>query len=56
VPFDSLSSVAFLGTRLITASQSYLAADPNTQALHDVETGEPGAPELIPANAGLPYG
>lgn len=54
VAFDSLSSVAFLGTRLITASQSFLAADPNTQVLHDVETGERGAPELIPANAGPP--
>jgi sugar lactone lactonase YvrE len=53
VPFDSLSSVAFLGTRLITASQSYLAGDPNNQVLHDVETGERGAPEVIPANAGL---
>jgi len=54
VAFDSLSSVAFLGTRLITASQSVIAADPNAQVLHDVETGERGAPELIPANAGPP--
>lgn len=52
-PFDTLSSVAFLGTRLITASQSNPRGEPTHWALHDVEAGEEGLPELIPANAGL---
>ena len=53
VPFDSVSSVMFLGTRLIVAQQSYERGDPNHQAILDVEAGEEGVPELIPANAGL---
>jgi sugar lactone lactonase YvrE len=52
VPFDSPSGLAFLGTRLIVANQSVLAGDPSHQVLLDVEAGEPGAPELIPADAG----
>jgi sugar lactone lactonase YvrE len=52
VPFDQISSVAFLGTRLITANQSYVAGNAEHQVLHDVETGEPGAAELIPESAG----
>ncbi|HEX8053967.1 MAG TPA: hypothetical protein VF517_13335 [Thermoleophilaceae bacterium] len=53
VPFDSPSNVSFLGTRAIVAQQSYFAGDPTKQAILDVETGEEGLPELIPANAGL---
>jgi sugar lactone lactonase YvrE len=53
VPFDSPSSVSFLGTRAIVAQQSYFTGDSTHQAILDVETGEPGLPELIPANAGL---
>ena len=52
VPFDNPSSARFLGTRLLVANQSFLAADPGHQAILDVETGEPGLPEHIPANAG----
>jgi sugar lactone lactonase YvrE len=52
VPFDSPSGLAFLGTRLIVANQSALAGDSSHQVLLDVEAGEPGAPELIPADAG----
>ena len=52
-PFDTLDSVAFSGTSLITASESFLAGDPSHWAIHDVETREPGLPELIPANAGI---
>jgi sugar lactone lactonase YvrE len=52
VPFDSPSGLAFLGTRLIVANQSVLAGDSSHQVLLDVEAGEPGAPELIPADAG----
>jgi sugar lactone lactonase YvrE len=52
VPFDNPSGLAFLGTRLIVANQSAVAGDPKHQVLLDVEAGEPGAPELIPANAG----
>ena len=53
VPFDSPSSVSFLGTRAIVAQQSFFNGDPARQAILDVETGEEGLPELIPANAGL---
>jgi sugar lactone lactonase YvrE len=52
VPFDNPSSAHFLGTRLMVANQSYFAADPAHQAILDVETGEPGLPEYIPADAG----
>ena len=52
VPFDNPSSARFLGTRLMVANQSYLTADPSHQAILDVETGEPGLPELIPPGAG----
>jgi sugar lactone lactonase YvrE len=52
VPFDSPSSAHFLGTRLIVAQQSYFMGDPSHQAILDVEAGEPGLRELIPANAG----
>jgi hypothetical protein len=52
VPFDSPSSAKFLGTRLMVPNQSFLTGDPNTQTLLDVETGEPGHPELIPPGAG----
>jgi sugar lactone lactonase YvrE len=48
VPFDSPSSVRFLGTRLIVANQSALAGDATHQALLDVEAGETGLPEVIP--------
>ena len=48
VPFDSPSSVRFLGTRLIVANQSYISGDPNKQAVLDVEVGETGLPEFIP--------
>jgi hypothetical protein len=53
VPFDSPSSVSFLGTRAIVAQQSFITGDPTHQAILDVETGEEGRPELIPSNAGL---
>jgi uncharacterized protein with von Willebrand factor type A (vWA) domain len=52
VPFDNPSSARFLGTRLMVANQSFLAADAAHQAILDVETGEQGLPEYIPANAG----
>lgn len=52
VPFDSLSSVGFRGRRLITASQSVIAGDPQHWALHDVWVGERGIPEFIPRAAG----
>jgi hypothetical protein len=52
VPFDALSSLAFRGTSLIAASQSNPQANPEHWAIHDVEVGEPGLPELIPVNAG----
>jgi sugar lactone lactonase YvrE len=47
VPFDTPSSARFLGTRIIVANQSF-TGDAAHQALLDVETREPGLPELIP--------
>jgi sugar lactone lactonase YvrE len=52
VPFDSPSSAAFLGTRIIVANQAYVTGDREHQALLDVETGEPGLPVLVPSDAG----
>jgi sugar lactone lactonase YvrE len=46
--FDNPSSVAFLGTRLMVANQSYVNGDAAKQAILDVEAGEPGLRELIP--------
>jgi len=51
-PFDNPSSAKFLGTSLIVPNQSYLAANPKHWTLLDVETGERGLAEFIPANAG----
>ena len=48
VPFDSPSSVRFLGTRLMVANQSYFSGDATHHAILDVESGEEGLPELIP--------
>jgi sugar lactone lactonase YvrE len=56
VPFDSPSGLAFLGSRLIIANQSYFAGNPANQALLALETGEPGAPVFVPANAGVTPG
>jgi hypothetical protein len=52
VPFDSPSGVAFDGTRLIIANQSYFAGSKANQALLGLETGEPGAPVFVPAEPG----
>jgi sugar lactone lactonase YvrE len=54
VPFDSPSGVAFLGTELLIANQSYFADDPSNQVILDLETGEPGQPVYLPPNAGQP--
>jgi sugar lactone lactonase YvrE len=53
VPFDSPSGVAFFGSRLLIANQSYFADNPANQALLALETGEQGAPVYVPADAGL---
>jgi sugar lactone lactonase YvrE len=51
VPFDSPSGVAFLGTKLIIANQSYFAGNPSNQALLALETGEAGLPVFVPGEA-----
>jgi hypothetical protein len=53
VPFDSPSSVRFLGTGLVVANQSFVAGDASHWAVLDVEVGEPGLAEYIPAGAGV---
>jgi sugar lactone lactonase YvrE len=52
VPFDSPSGVAFLGTQLIIANQSYFADNHANQAVLALETGEAGQPVYVSANAG----
>lgn len=51
VPFDTPSNASFLGTRIMVANQSFLAGNTANMAVLDVETGEPGQPEFIPAAA-----
>jgi sugar lactone lactonase YvrE len=53
VPFDTPSSVMFLGTRLIVANQSFFSGDSTHQAILDVESHEGEMPEFIPRTAGL---
>jgi hypothetical protein len=53
VPFDTPSSVMFLGTRLIVANQSAIAGDATHQAILDVEAGERGLAPLVPKRAGF---
>jgi sugar lactone lactonase YvrE len=53
VPFDSPSGLAYVGTSLIIANQSYAADNTANQALLGLETGEPGAAVYVPANAGV---
>jgi sugar lactone lactonase YvrE len=53
IPYDTPSGLAYLGTNLIVANQSYLAGNTANQAILDVETGEQGMPTYVPANAGL---
>lgn len=52
VPFDSPSGVAFLGTQLIIANQSYAAGNKSNMALLSLETGEQGASVFVPPDAG----
>jgi sugar lactone lactonase YvrE len=49
VPFDAPSSVRFLGTRLVIANQAFSSGDATHQAILDVEAGEEGLPEFVPA-------
>ncbi len=52
MPFDTPSGLAYLGTELIVANQSYIDGNTANMALLNVETGEPGLPLYVPANAG----
>lgn len=52
VPFDSPSGVAFLGSDLLIANQSYFAGSPTNQVILTLETGEQGQPVYVPPNAG----
>jgi hypothetical protein len=54
VPFDSPSGVAFLGSELLIANQSYFADSPSNQVILALETGEQGQPVYMPPNAGEP--
>ena len=54
VPFDTVSSAMFLGTRLMVANQSFEAGNTANQAILDVEAGEEGLPIFVPPNAGPP--
>jgi hypothetical protein len=52
VPFDSPSGVAFRGTQLLIANQSYFAGSKSNQAILALETGEQGQPVYVTAYAG----
>jgi hypothetical protein len=52
VPFDSPSGLAFDGTQLLVANQSYFAGDPANQVLLSLQTGESGQPAYVPPGAG----
>jgi sugar lactone lactonase YvrE len=52
VPFDTVSSAMFLGTRLMVANQSFESGDPTHQAIFDIEVGEEGLAPYVPPNAG----
>ena len=54
VPFDSPSSVSFLGTRLMVANQSFVMGSAANQAILDVEAGEAGLAEYIPPKSKKP--
>jgi sugar lactone lactonase YvrE len=53
VPYDSPSGLAFLGTRVLIANQSYFTDSSHDQVLLDLEVGEPGRPVYVPHGAGL---
>jgi hypothetical protein len=53
VPFDSPSGLAWLGTDLLIANQSYFADNAANQAVLELQTGEAGQPTYVPAGAGL---
>jgi sugar lactone lactonase YvrE len=53
VSFDSPSGVVFLGSELLIANQSYFAGTASNQVVLALQTGEPGQPVYLPANAGL---
>ena len=53
MPFDSPSGVAFLGSDLLIANQSYFAGTTANQVILSLDTGELGAPVYVPPRAGL---
>jgi sugar lactone lactonase YvrE len=53
VPFDEPSGVAFLGSELVIANQSYAAGDTAHMALLGLGTGELGRAIYVPTDAGV---
>ncbi|HSF03094.1 MAG TPA: hypothetical protein VLA62_08790 [Solirubrobacterales bacterium] len=51
MPFDTPSSVTFVGKRVLVANQSFLG-DRDHHAILDVYVGERGEPVWIPRRAG----
>ncbi|MCX6395673.1 MAG: hypothetical protein NTV23_04250 [Propionibacteriales bacterium] len=49
VPFDGPSNATFLGTRVLVANQSPIAGDRTHHVILDVEVGERGVPNRVPA-------
>jgi hypothetical protein len=48
VPFDSPSSVAFDGQRMIVTNDAYFSGDASHMVIFDVFAGEPGEPVFVP--------
>lgn len=53
VPFDGPSNATFLGTRVLVANQSPIAGDRTHHVILDVEVGETGVPNWVPAGSVL---
>jgi sugar lactone lactonase YvrE len=53
IPFDGPSGVAFRGSELLVANQSFVTGNAAHQAVLEVATEEPGLPIFVPPNAGL---
>ncbi len=53
VPFDGPSNATFVGTRVLVANQSPIAGDRSHHVILDVEVGEQGVPNYVPAKSRL---
>jgi hypothetical protein len=48
VPWDTATSVQFLGTRILVTNQAYFSGDSSHWVIFDVQAGERGMPVFTP--------